>query len=243
VTCVSDIRAVFFDVGGTLITPWPSVGAVYARVGAVHGFHAAPEAMETAFRAAWKRCKQTANGRALFTSDKSWWRQLVYEAMDELALDANPDRRAAYFDDLFASFARADAWRIFDDVVATLRAVRARGIHVGALSNWDERLRPLLNALNLADAFDSVTVSCEVGAEKPDLRVFDEALRQAGVNPHQALHIGDNFDEDVRGATAAGIRALWLVRDNASTSTDRDVTKIQSLGELIELLPPDSARR
>jgi putative hydrolase of the HAD superfamily len=230
-----DIRAVFFDVGGTLITPWPSVGAVYARVGAAHGFHADPETMQTAFYAAWKQCKQTvAAARASGTSDKHWWQQLVYATMDQLGLDNDPRRRAAYFDDLFATFARAEAWRLFDDVRDTLRAVRARSIHVGALSNWDERLRPLLADLGIAQEFDSITVSCEVGVEKPHRHIFETALQRAGVPAAQALHIGDHPDEDVQGAQTAGIRALWLVRDNQPPP--RPDGTISTLAELIPIL-------
>lgn len=196
----------FFDVGGTLIRPWPSVGAVYARVGRNYGIDAADDAMEQAFRTAWGELRQGP----LTTSDKQWWRTLVQRALASIGHDEDED----YFTALYETFAEADTWRVYPDVVPALRAVHGRGWHVGAISNWDQRLRPLLTRLALSQHFDSITVSCEVGAEKPDARIFGAALQAAGVRAEEAWHVGDAASEDVRGAEAAGIRAVLIDRNN-----------------------------
>jgi putative hydrolase of the HAD superfamily len=57
-----------------------------------------------------------------------------------------------------------------------------------------------------------VTISCEVGAEKPDTRIFHAALAAAGVVSAEACHIGDSIREDIRGAEATGMRALLINR-------------------------------
>ncbi len=196
------IRAVFFDVGGTLIEPWPSVGAVYARVGKPFGMRASAEAMEQAFRSAWKELKRGA----VTTSDRAWWRALVQRAV--------PGAPAGYFEALYEEFARPQAWRVYPDVVETLDVLRARGLHVGIISNWDERLRPLLERMDLSRYFDSLTISCEVGAEKPAAAIFRAALAAAEVGSSEAVHVGDSDEEDRQGAEAVGIRAV-LVRQNA----------------------------
>lgn len=198
------IRAVFFDVGGTLIRARPSVGAVYARVAGEFGVPATEEAMEEAFWRAWRLTK--GNG-ALTSSDRQWWRQLVGRVM---ALQGLPEP-AGYFERLFEVFGEAEAWEVFADVVPALESCRRRGWHVGVISNWDERLRPLLDRLGLRRYLDSVTVSCEVGVEKPATEIFQAALRVAGVRAEEALHIGDSPQEDVAGAEAAGLRGV-LVR-------------------------------
>jgi putative hydrolase of the HAD superfamily len=195
------IGAVFFDVGGTLIRPWPSVGAVYARVGEEFGICASAEAMEQAFRSAWKELK---NG-AVTTSDKEWWRALVRRAA--------PGAPVGYFEALYDAFAQPAAWRVYADVTETLDALRRRGLHVGVISNWDERLRVLLERMELSRYFDSMTISCEVGAEKPAAAIFRAALAAAGALPAEALHVGDSDEEDRRGAEAVGMKAI-LVRQN-----------------------------
>src|SRR2546426_10400542 len=64
-------RAVFFDVGGTLIHPWPSVGEIYSRVAARHGIHRNPDELERSFHGSWKALKS----RGLTVSRNAWWRQ------------------------------------------------------------------------------------------------------------------------------------------------------------------------
>ncbi len=209
------IRAVFFDVGGTLIEPWPSVGAVYARVGKRFGIRASAGAMEQAFRSAWKELK---NG-AVTTSDREWWRALVQRAV--------PQAPAGYFEALYEEFARPSAWRVYPDVVETLDALRGRGLHVGIISNWDERLRLLLERLELSRYFDSMTISCEVGAEKPAAAIFRAALAAARVVPADALHVGDSEEEDRQGAEAVGMRAMW-VRRNAGDGLAEVISELAS---------------
>jgi putative hydrolase of the HAD superfamily len=200
------VRAVFFDVGGTLIEPAPSVGEIYAQVARRHGIAAEPARLEAAFRQSWAALA----GGAVTVSRKQWWREVVFRTLG--------CENEACFEELYEFFARPEAWRVYPDVEPTLRAAKARGLHVGIISNWDERLRPLLNAIGLARQLDSMTISCEVAAEKPSPKIFHAALRTAGVAPHEALHVGDAYEEDVRGAHAAGLKALLLDRAVPATS-------------------------
>lgn len=194
------LRAVFFDVGGTLVRPWPSVGEIYARVAARHGLAVQPGGVETAFRSAWGRV-EPVNG--LRSSSREWWRRLVSVVV--------PGATEELFAALFDEFTRAEVWEVMPGAREAVAEVRQHGLHVGLISNWDERLRPLLRNLGLSD-WDSVTISCEVGVEKPAREIFLTALRTAGVSGAEAVHIGDSVAEDVRGAEAAGLRAVWVER-------------------------------
>jgi putative hydrolase of the HAD superfamily len=195
------VRAVFFDIGGTLLRPYPSVGAIYASVASRHGIVTSANEMERAFRQSWTTLKRPG----LTVSRKDWWRELVFKTLEQ--------ENEACFEVLFKTFASPNAWQVFPDVEDTLSEARVRGLHVGVISNWDERLRPLLTDMGLAHHFDSITISCEVGAEKPDGRIFRAALQAAGVAFDEAVHIGDNHSEDLRGAEAVGMRAILLDRD------------------------------
>jgi putative hydrolase of the HAD superfamily len=208
------VRALFFDVGGTLIQPYPSVGAVYATVARRHGINTTADEMERAFRESWAALK----GPGLTVSRKDWWRELVFRTIGQ--------ENVACFEELYETFASPTAWEVFPDVKDTLREARARGLHVGIVSNWDERLRPLLERIGLAHYFHSITVSCEAGAEKPQAEIFLSALDAAHVIPAEAAHLGDNQNEDVRGAEAVGMRALLLDRSGA------DAAALRSLSEL-----------
>lgn len=214
------IRAVTFDVGSTLIEAWPSVGRVYAEVAARHGCRLLDaEEMERRFRIAFEATGRRAQSRAD-------WERIVDAAFAGLV--TTPPSRT-FFPALYERFARPEAWRVFEDVLPTLGALRARGLRLGVISNWDERLRGLLEALGLAPHFELIVVSCEVGALKPERAIFEAALRGLALPPEAVLHVGDDFEADVEGARAAGLRALHLVRRG-----QRCDGTVGSLGELLE---------
>lgn len=199
-----DIRAVTFDVGGTLIHPWPSVGAVYAEVASRHGAAGLdPAWLEARFREEWRRLE----GR--FAHSRRAWVALVARVFDGVP---QVGRDPAFFNDLFECFATPAPWRVFPDVRPLLERLRRRGLRLGVISNWDERLRPLLGRLGLGAAFDVILVSAEQGWRKPDTRLFLEAARRLGVRLRQLLHVGDHPREDVEGAVRAGCWAIQVQR-------------------------------
>ncbi len=214
----SSIRAVTFDVGGTLIEPWPSVGRVYAQIAERHGVHVSAEQLDGQFAAAWKAKKN-------FGYSMSDWSDLVNHSFAGLA-GAPPNE--ALFSDLYRHFATAAPWRVFDDVLPCLQRLKQRGLKLGIISNWDERLRPLLRALEFDQYFDAVIVSGELGCHKPDAAVFNTAAQQLAIPGEAILHVGDSVAEDFEGARKAGFRAVLLQRGQTA---DRDA--IPSLERLI----------
>ncbi len=116
----------------------------------------------------------------------------------------------ALFDDLYRHFARADAWRLFEDAVPALELLKARfDLHV--LSNFDRRLEGILEGLGIACYFQTVTLSSVAGVAKPHPRLFAQALAAAGAEAAESVHAGDEWLADVIGATAAGMYA-WHVK-------------------------------
>ena len=87
---------------------------------------------------------------------------------------------------------------------------------MGIISNFDSRLFPVLEALNLDHFFQNVTLSTQVGFAKPDPRIFHAAIVAHGLSPEQSVHIGDSWDEDYLGARAADLQGVWLNRDQTT---------------------------
>jgi putative hydrolase of the HAD superfamily len=104
-------------------------------------------------------------------------------------------------------------FRPFADAPPALAELRALGLQLVCVSNWDVSLPSVLDRCGLADGLDAVVTSAAVGATKPDPAIFAAALRLAGCEPGEALHVGDSEVEDLEGAQAAGIRALMIRRD------------------------------
>lgn len=197
------IKGIFFDVGGTLIAPYPSVGAIYSSVAERHGVLVAPSALNLRFQDAWKREKAR---RALV--DKTWWRSVVKAVFFDQRF-AEEDR---FFEDLYAAFEAKEAWQIYPDVIETLKGLRQRGIRLAVASNWDARLPALLKTLDLESYFDEKFISSDMGIAKPDPRFFREALATMGLEPLEALHVGDDPEEDANGAESVGMRAYLIDR-------------------------------
>jgi putative hydrolase of the HAD superfamily len=91
--------------------------------------------------------------------------------------------------------------------VETLASLRARGIDLAVVSNWDVGLEEHLERLGAARLFSTIVTSAEAGAAKPDPAIFRVALDRLGVDPARAVHIGDE-PEDAEGAAAAGLGFL-----------------------------------
>ncbi|MHB1130774.1 MAG: HAD family hydrolase [Chloroflexota bacterium] len=123
---------------------------------------------------------------------------------------------------------------LFDDVEPTLVELRARGLKLGLISNTDRDAGPMCAELGVADRFDFLLSSCTIGFEKPDPRIFEAALRQAGVQPAEAMHVGDQFKSDVLGALGVGIKPLLLDRYRALAHLDGRCAHIASLAEIVD---------
>ncbi len=208
------IRFVYFDVGGTLIAPHPSVGEVYAAAGRPHGLQMDAASLDDAFRRAWPLWTRPDRGGPMSAvadaeSTWRWWRGLVMWVLDDVGFIGD---REAVFEACYAAFASADAWHVYSDTLPTLEAFARRGMRMGVLSNWDHRLSPLLERLSLSRYFDVQIVSAIERLEKPDPRIFELAMARAGLRPEEMLYVGDHAHLDLDPARALGIQAYLVDR-------------------------------
>jgi putative hydrolase of the HAD superfamily len=197
------IKVVFFDVGGTLIEPFPSVGDIYSRVAAKHGVTMSPAVLNEKFKQVWKEKKPDR-----LTVDKNWWGDVVTAIFENQRFS----NEQAFFDELYATFAYPQAWKIYGDVIETLDQLKQRSVRLAVASNWDSRLPALLDQLGLSSYFEHFFISFEMGLQKPNPEFFRRALQKMAVDPIEALHVGDDVEEDIRGAEAAGLRAYHINR-------------------------------
>ena len=130
--------------------------------------------------------------------------------------DDDPDSLDSLFEQYLTEYRRA--WRPFPDVVETLTSLKVRGYRLGLLTNGNEDQQlGKLAATGLREILDVVCISGAIGVQKPDARAFEALARSLGVAPHECLFIGDNPDQDVAGATAAGMRASLIERRRTGT--------------------------
>jgi len=119
---------------------------------------------------------------------------------------------------------------LFEDVVPCLDLLDSMGIQAGVVSNWDYSLHRVLRMFGIDERFVVVKASLEEGVEKPDPRLFEIALKDAGFSPEDTFHVGDSVEDDLAGAKAASIRVALIDR----AMVDPKPPYIRSLLELPE---------
>jgi putative hydrolase of the HAD superfamily len=211
----SAIKWVTIDATGTLIDPFPSVGEVYRRVLAAHGVEAPQPLLQQRFVQVFRQMTKVPRGVVTEESERAFWRDLVANVAEPWARGLDTD---AFFRDAYDAFAKAENWRAPDGAGELLAGLVRRGYHLALLSNADGRCRTILGQMGLARHFSHILLSCEVGYEKPDLRLFRRAEEILGAGPGEILHVGDSARNDGEGPRAAGWRALVIGADIAALS-------------------------
>lgn len=207
------IRAVIFDAVGTLLHLREPVGATYARFAEAHGARIPASRLEEAFRRILAQAppSRPAPGEPLEAAaarERAAWRQVVRGTFRAADQSVRVDDEDALFDALWAHYARPDAWTLAPGTREALDALAASGRALAVLSNFDQRLPPLLDALGLRARFDAVVLPADAGAAKPDRRIFEVCLARLGLPASRAVYVGDHAVRDVKAARAAGLHAI-----------------------------------
>jgi putative hydrolase of the HAD superfamily len=219
------VRAVFFDAVGTLIHPEPSAGAIYASVGRRFGSRLDPAEVRRRFALVFDE-EEHADAADGFRTDEARevrrWRAIVARVLDDV------EDRQGCFEALYEHFARPAAWRVEPGAGEVIRRLREGGLAVGIASNFDARLRGVLNGLDGVSIGGPVLISSEVGWKKPAREFFKLLCHSVSSDPQEVLFVGDDLDNDYAGARAAGLHALLF--DPLRRSPE-------ALAALAELLP------
>jgi putative hydrolase of the HAD superfamily len=212
----SVIKTIFFDAVGTLFYLTKSVGHHYALVGHEIGLTLDAQKLDRAFASAWKQMppRQSINGPR-HDDDKGWWQQLVDLILDQAAPSLGDIDRDNFFEIAYEHFAEAGVWELYPEVVEVLDKLQPR-FQLAVISNFDGRLRFILEQLGISKFFPHVFVSSELGADKPDPLIFRRALDLGGFASNEVLHVGDDPDRDWDAAAAAGLSILKLDRQKNS---------------------------
>ncbi len=227
---ITAITGITFDAAGTLLTPHPSVGAIYADVLSNHRVTIQPMALNALFKVAFARAQETTRENLSEDTEFEYWRNIVWQTVGRYCKNKDFE---LIFKDLYETFTLAKRWNLSEDALPTLQSLKSRGYRLALLTNWDKRIRSLSTEIGLDLLFESIFISSEIGFEKPDRRIFSHVEMKMGLQPTNLLHIGDNPLRDADGAINAGWNALILDPENQNPGYYR----ITRLDELLSLLP------
>ncbi len=206
------IRAILFDAAGTLFYLTKTVGDHYAHVGREVGLELDAQQLESAFHAAWQQMpRRPAIDGPRKNDDKGWWRELVGHVFDQVAPSVNEFDRDNFFEVAYEHFAEPGVWELYPEVLGMLEELAPR-FRLAVISNFDGRLRLILQHLGISKFFSQIFISSELGAEKPDPQIYRRALKIMHLNADEVLHVGDDPERDWKAATAAGLTVFRLDR-------------------------------
>jgi putative hydrolase of the HAD superfamily len=228
------IEVVLFDLDDTLMAHTRAVDEAIARAQATAGGLFAADG-PLAVQRRWRELEEVHYTRYL-TGELTYLGQRIWRARDLLApygITVDDDQALAWFERYLVGY--RDAWRLFDDVLPALDALRAALPHlrVGIITNGDLAFQTdKLQRIDLWDHLDltplradgsvdeparkgRVIASGELGVTKPDPRIFDAAARAFEVAPAQCAYVGDRVRTDAVGAHDAGMLGIWLDRGGA----------------------------
>src|SRR2546430_5542922 len=214
------IKAIFFDAVGTLFRLTNTVGDHYAYVGREVGLDLDAQSLERAFHAAWKQMpRRAAIDGPRENDDKGWWRELVDLVLDHVAPSLSELDRDNFFEIAYEHFAEAGVWELYPEVHGVLEELQPR-FKLAVISNFDGRLRLILQHLGISKFFTNIFVSSELGSDKPDPEIYRRALRFMKLKANEALHVCEDTKRDWEGARADGV---LIFRFERPTNSLRDL--------------------
>jgi putative hydrolase of the HAD superfamily len=229
------IQAVSFDAAGTLIKTARPVGESYATIAEKYGLCVTAAELSARFRTCFDRSPPLAfpgaQAVAICELERNWWKRLVQEVFSPFGPFED---FAAYFDELFAYFSRAESWELYPEAGETLQALNRRSLQLIVVSNFDSRLLGILEGLGVASSFADIFVSSAVGYAKPDRRIFDFVLGAQQLAAEHVLHVGDSITNDIGGAANAGMKGILVDRQGAHQSAS--VAQVASLKQILDHL-------
>lgn len=229
------IEVVFFDAGDTILHPHPSFHELFSQVCAERGLEIAPaDVLAVQSRLAphlIDLAEEAGVTNPSFSeeSSRAYWGYLYGRLLAELGI-VDEDLAAA----LLTRFSTGASYRLFDDVLPVMRVLHEEGNRLGLISNFEQWLEERLLELEIGNLFDVSVISGAVQIEKPDVAIYELALKRAGVEPEHALMVGDSPSKDVEPATAVGMTAVLL--DRVSRYPQASGYRITSMEELPALV-------
>lgn len=230
------IKAIFFDFYNTLASFWPRVEDIQETVcrelgifvdaeGILNGYHVADDYFnrENSKKSLAKRSRQARD--EFFAR----YEQLILKGSDiDVTLEL-----------------AGDIWNLttkvskelvaFDDALPALTSLKEKGYTTGVVSNISGDMESLITAAGLKSVVDYWITSQQVGVEKPDPKIFKEAIKCAGIKVEEGVYVGDQYYSDVEGSRSAGMTPVLVDRNDFHAEVN-DCLKVSTLTDLGKLL-------
>jgi 2-haloalkanoic acid dehalogenase type II len=218
------LRAVLFDLGGTLIKTAP-IPEIFHRILAAHSVKVKTQLNQSDFEETMAQIGLD-NYRLPF---EEFWRIYNTKALRRMGLSGNLDELADALSNEWWDHADLE---LYPDVKETFKALRKKKQKIGLVTNGFRRdIEDIMRRTGLAGQFDVTVGIDDVGKPKPEKEIFLYALKRLNISPNQAVFVGDNPQADYKGAKTVGMKPLLIDRDNTVSGP---YEKIADLTEVLK---------
>jgi putative hydrolase of the HAD superfamily len=227
----SRTRAVFFDVDFTLIYPGPTFQAEgYRQFCGKHGITIDPGAFDGAVAKASSILERAQDGTYDPQLFIDYTRAIIHE------MGGGGPAAAACAREIYDEWAACQHFHLYEEVPRVLRQLRDADILTGLISNTHRCLASFTSHFELEGLITATVSSSQHGFMKPHRSIFDAALRLVGVDPADAVMVGDSLKHDIEGALQTGMRAVLVARSGQPVVATDGVPVIRNLTELFAFL-------
>ncbi len=243
---MTSLNAITFDLWQTLIVDSPAIGRPRAQkrledVMAVlneDGFTVTADQLTAASRSCFRICDEIRAREQDVSFDEQI--DIYVRSIDEqLPSQISPEIRA-HLARRYADCYLEHPPLIAEGANRVVRALKEMGYKIGLICNTGSTpgvtQRVFLDRMGLAGYFDTFTFSDEERLSKPSSKIFAITLERLKATPEQSVHVGDHPRNDVEGAKRAGLRAIWLRRDDKEKPAVEPDATIESLDETLDAL-------
>ena len=168
-------------------------------------------------------------------------RQEFYDRVEECAkTDSYAVRTAALYYGAEIPRWYGELEKLYPDTKMVLE-IMSKKYKLGVIANQSLGTKERLDNWGIGKYFDIIVASAEAGCAKPDLKIFNLALEQAGCKPNEAVMIGDRLDNDVVPAKQLGMKTVWVRQGFAkyqsiSNETEKPDFIIDTIGDILDIL-------
>ena len=230
------IKAVFFDLYQTLVCYEPPREELQAKALEEFGIEVKPEVLRRPLVIADEYIYQELARASLRQRSKEEQIALWAQYEETLLREAGVKTDKQLILGLLSKMQQFKMKLVlFDDVMPALTDLKRRGLILGLISNIDRDMTTTFNELGLSLLLQVMVTSQEVGFNKPQPQIFQEALKRAGVRASEAIYVGDQYQIDVVGAKGVGMKGILLDRGGYFAEIT-DCPRIQSLTQIKEFL-------
>ncbi|KZT61998.1 HAD-like protein [Calocera cornea HHB12733] len=240
------IRLITFDAFDTIVRPRLPIFVSYTQIFHKHNIDVSQDLVKRAFKPSFKKVEAEfpVYGKDVGMTPHDWWGKVIEGTLEGAGIPKDVTEKAlpGVVNDLMHRFGTDEGYDLFPDVLPALEALRSLPSppRLALVSNTDSRMHDVLSSLGVGHFLEPAILSSEVGFEKPDQRVWEEAVRRTGLEGLDwegrggVLHVGDELAADYWGAKKAGIEALLVRRQGEySDGSRREATEILAGVEIV----------